>query len=158
MFVWPSFLFTSKAVVDKTPIHFSTNWRKTVFGNYAKKLYPVSMCQMTPPDVYTRWVLDFGSDKFKPRREDSKTLSWHTFWKSDQSVTWKLSKRLAHGKKTNAYSVDDLCGQCNTVFEAMGCYYHNRPRQEALPSLTGKKIQRGLGRKSYTNYGGYIED
>ena len=40
--------------------------------------------------------------------------------------------------KNDAYNVDSFCGHCNTVFEAMGCYYHYCPCQEARPSLTEK--------------------
>ena len=43
-------------------------------------------------------------------------------------------------EKIEAYAVDGVCGQCNTVFEAVGCYYHYCLCQESRPSLTEEKI------------------
>ena len=49
-------------------------------------------------------------------------------------------------KKIDCFSVDGICYHCNTVFEAMGCYYHHCPCQKAPPSLTdtdiGKRIRK----------------
>ena len=65
-------------------------------------------------------------------------------------------------KKNDANSVDGFCGQCNVVFEAMGCYYHYYPCQEARFSLTDEEIQRGIKkrepeelRKQYIQEKGY---
>ena len=51
---------------------------------------------------------------------------------------------------------------CNTVFEAMGCYYHYCPCQEARPSLTDTDIERGIKkrqqdemRRDYIQQNGY---
>ena len=46
-------------------------------------------------------------------------------------------------KKIDCFSVDGFCSHCNTVFEAMGCFYHFCPCQELRPSLTEEDIQRG---------------
>ena len=46
-------------------------------------------------------------------------------------------------KKIACFSVDGLCSHCNTVFEAMGCFYHFCPCRELRPSLTEEDIQRG---------------
>ena len=45
--------------------------------------------------------------------------------------------------KSECFSVDGFCSHCNTVFEAMGCFYHFCPCQELPPSLTEDDIQRG---------------
>ena len=45
--------------------------------------------------------------------------------------------------KIDCFSVVGFCSHCNTVFEAMGCFYHFYPCQELCPSLTEKYIQRG---------------
>ena len=50
-------------------------------------------------------------------------------------------------KKINCFSVDGICYHCNTVFEAMGCYYHYCPCQEARPSLTDTDIERGIKKR-----------
>ena len=46
-------------------------------------------------------------------------------------------------KKIDCFSVDGFCSRCNTVIEAMGCFYHFCPCQELCPSLTEVNIQRG---------------
>ena len=50
-------------------------------------------------------------------------------------------------KKINCFNVDVYCDHCKTVFEAMGCYYHFCSCQEAYPSLTDQKIERGNKRR-----------
>ena len=44
-------------------------------------------------------------------------------------------------KKTDCFSVDGFVSHCNTVFEAMGCFYQFCPCQEVCPSLTEGDIQ-----------------
>ena len=46
-------------------------------------------------------------------------------------------------KKIDCFSVDGFCSHCNTVFEAIGCFYHFYPCQELRPSLAEEDIQRG---------------
>ena len=65
-------------------------------------------------------------------------------------------------KKIDCFSVDGICYHCNTVLEAMGCYYHYCPCQEARPSLTDtdierrkKKRQQDEMRKDYIQQKGY---
>ena len=45
-------------------------------------------------------------------------------------------------KKINCFSVDRFCSQCNTVFEALGCFYHFCPCQDLRPSLTEDDFHR----------------
>ena len=61
----------------------------------------------------------------------------------DQNVKLKASLQQADRRKLTALSVDRFCSQCNTVFEAMGCFCHFRSRQDLRPSLTEEDIQRG---------------
>ena len=56
----------------------------------------------------------------------------------------KLRVTTGRQKKINRFSVDGICYHCNTVFEAMGCYYHYCPCQEERPSLTDTDIERGV--------------
>ena len=65
-------------------------------------------------------------------------------------------------KKIDCFSVDGYCNHCKTVFEAMGCYFHFCPCQEARPSLTDDDIKRGTKkremddlRKDYIREKGY---
>ena len=53
-------------------------------------------------------------------------------------------------KKIDCFSVDVSCSQCNTVFEAMGCFYQFAPSEEVRPSLTEEDIQRGSKKRELT--------
>ena len=55
----------------------------------------------------------------------------------------KIEKFLTTGiqNKIDCFSVDKFFSHCNTVFEAMGCFYHFCPCQEVRPSLTDVDIQ-----------------
>ena len=46
-------------------------------------------------------------------------------------------------KKIDCFSVDGFCSHCNTVFEAVGCFYHFYACQEWRPSLTEEDIHCG---------------
>ena len=46
-------------------------------------------------------------------------------------------------KKIDCFKADGICADCNTVFEAMGYFYHYCPCQEARPSVTEDDIGRG---------------
>ena len=50
---------------------------------------------------------------------------------------------LGRQKKNDCFSADGFCSHCNTVFEAMGCFYHFCPCQQLRPSLTEEDIQLG---------------
>ena len=55
---------------------------------------------------------------------------------------------LVHKRRLiDCFSVDGICYHCNTVFEAMGCYYHYCLCQEARPSLTDTDIERGVKKR-----------
>ena len=46
-------------------------------------------------------------------------------------------------KKIDCFKVDGFCAHFNTVFEAMGCFNHYCPCQEARPSLNEDDTERG---------------
>ena len=50
-------------------------------------------------------------------------------------------------KKIDCFSVDGICNHCNTIFEALGCYFHYCPCQEARPSSTDNEIMRGIKKR-----------
>ena len=58
---------------------------------------------------------------------------------------WEIESFFTTGKqiKIDCFSVDGFSSPCNTVFEAMGCFYHFCPCHELRPSLTEEDIQRG---------------
>ena len=143
----PSIVFTGKAVVDETFIHKSTNLCKSIVGIDASQLYPYSMCQPMPTGLYTRWNYDSESQKFMPRQ--NKTRSFGNMVRSYFQQTrpeYRIDSNVttSRQKKIDCFSVDGICNQCNTVFEAMGCYFHYCPCQEARSSLTDNEIMRGI--------------
>ena len=161
----PSFVFTRKAVVNENLIRDSTNWCKVIAGFDASQRYPCSMCQALPTGLCTRWELDSECGKFEPRQ--NKTRSFENMVMSyfqRVRAQCKVGSFYMTGtlKEIDAYAVDGFCGNCNTVFEAMGCYYHFCPCQESRPSLTEGEIQRGIKkreldelRKQYVQEKGY---
>ena len=142
----PSIVFTRKAVVDETLIRKSTNLCKSIVGIDASQLYPYSMCQPMPTGFYTRLDFDSETSIFIPRQ--NKTRSFENMVMSYFQSTrpdCKIESFFTAGrqKKIDCCSVDGFCSHCNTVFEAMGCFYHFCPCKELLPSLTEEEIQRG---------------
>ena len=138
----PPFAFTRKTFVDETFVRNSADLCKNFVGIDASKLYPLSMCQAMPTGPYTRWNRDSKPGKIKPR--GNKTRSFENMVLFDfQRVGPQCKVEFLYDgyhKKTDAYNVDDFCGHCNTVLEAMGCYYHYCPCQEARPALIEEKI------------------
>ena len=46
-------------------------------------------------------------------------------------------------KKIDCFSVEGFCSHCNSVFEALVCFYNFCLCQEPRPSLTEEDVQRG---------------
>ena len=46
-------------------------------------------------------------------------------------------------KRNDCFSVDGFCSHCNTVFEAICCFFHFCPGRDPRPSLPEEIIQRG---------------
>ena len=141
----PSIVFTRKAVVDETFIRKSTKLCKSIVGIDASQLYPYSMCQPMPTGLYTRWNIDSETSRFIPRQ--NKTRSFENMVISSFQRTrpkFKIESFVTTGrqKKIDCFSVDGLCSHCNTVFEAMGCFYHFCSCQELRSSLTEEDIRR----------------
>ena len=104
------------------------------------------MCQPMPTGLYMRWDFDSEMSRFIPRQ--NKTRSFENMVMSYFQSTrpdCKIESFFTTGrqKKIDCISVDGFCSHCNTVFEAMGCFYHFCPCQEISPSLTEEDIQRG---------------
>ena len=135
----PSIVFTHKAVVDETFIRKSTNLCKSNVGIDASQLNPYSMCQPMPTGLYTRWNYDSESQKFMPQQ--NKTRSFEKIVLSYFQQTrpeCRIERNVTTGrqKKIDCFSVDGICNHCNTVFEAMGCYFHYCPCQESPKKKT----------------------
>ena len=143
----PSIVFTRKAVVDETFISKSSNLCKSIVGIDASQLYPHSMCQSMPTGLYTRWEYDSETKRFTARQNKSRSFEnmvLSFFHQSRPNCRIESNATTGRQKKIDCFSVDGICYHCNTVCEAMGCYYHYCPCQEARPSLTDTDIERGI--------------
>ena len=176
----PSIVFTRKAVMDETFIckSKSSNLCKSIVGIDASQLYPYSMCQRMPTGLFMQWEYDSETKTFTARQNKSRSFENMVMsyfqqsrpeCKIDSNVTTGRQKKKKNDcfsvdgicyncntvfeagrqkkKKNVCFSVDGICYHCNTVFEAMGCYYHNCPCQEARPSLTDADIERGVKKR-----------
>ena len=58
----------------------------------------------------------------------------------------RIESNVTTGRQTkiDCFIVDGICNHCNTVSEAMGCYFHYCPCPKARPSLTDNEIMRGI--------------
>ena len=161
----PSIVLTRKAVVDETFIGKSTNLRKSIVGIDASQFYPYSMCQPMPFGFYTRWNYDSESQKFMPRQEKTgsfENMVLSCFQQTRPECRIESIVTTGRQKKIDCFSVDGICNHCNTVFEAMGCFFHYCPCQEALSSLTDNEMMKGIEkreqnqmRKKYIQQKGY---
>ena len=123
----PSIVLTRKAVVDEIFIRKSLNLYKSIFGIDASQLYPYSMCQPMPTGLYTRWEYDSETKRFTARQNKSRSFENMVLsYFQQRRPDCKNESNLTTGrqKKIDSFSVDGICYPCNTVFEAMGCYYH----------------------------------
>ena len=148
----PFIVFTRKVVVDETFVRKSANICKFIVGIDASQLYPYSMCQPMPTGLYTRRDFDSETSRFTPRQ--NKTRSF------EKMVTPYLQRTRPEGqiesffttgrqKKIDCFIVDGFCSHCNTLFEAMACFYHFCPCQELRPSLTEEDNQGGSKKRHY---------
>ena len=143
----PSTVFTRKAVVDETFLRKSSNLCKSIVGIDASRLYPYSKCQPMPTGLYTRWEYNSETKRFTARQNESRSFEKMFLSYFQQSrPECKIESNVTTGrqKKIDCFSVDGICYHCNSVFEAMGCYYHYCPCQEARPSLTDTDFERGV--------------
>ena len=161
----PSIVFTRKAVVDETFIRKSSNLCKLIVGIDASQLYPYSMCQPMPTGLYMRWEYDSETKRFTARQNKSRSfenLVLSYFQQSRPDCKIESNVTTGRQKKIDCFSVDGICYYCNTVFEAMGCYFHYCSCHEARPSLTDNEIIRKIKkreqdqmRKEYIQQKGY---
>ena len=143
-------VFTRKAVVDETLIRKSSNLCKSIVCIDPRQLYPYSMCQPMPTSLYTRWEYNSETKRFTTRRNKSRSfenLVLPYFQQSRPDCKIEIKVTTGRQKKHNCFSVDGFCYHCNTVFEAMGCYYYYCPCQEARTSVTDTDFERVLKRE-----------
>ena len=142
----PSIVFTRKEIVDGFFIRKSTNICKSIAGIGASQLYRYSKCQPMQTGLFSRWDFDSETSRFIPRKNkthsfENMVMSYFQRTRSNCEIEYFFP--TGRQKKTDCCSVDGFCSHCNTVFEAMGCFYHFCRRQELRLSLTEEGIQRG---------------
>ena len=142
----PSIVFTRKTVVDETFIRDSGTICKSIVDIDASQPYLilyVSPCQQD----YTRdGYMTQIPKRFKPQQKKSRNFENMVMaYFQRQRPDCKIESFYTTGtqKKIDCFKVDGFCAHCKTVFEAMGCFYHYCPCQEARPSLTEEDIKRG---------------
>ena len=151
--------------LDETFIRKSSNLCKSIVGIDASQLYPYSICQPMPTGLYKQWEYDSKTKSFTARLNKSSSfenLVMSYFQQSRPDCKIESNVTTGRQKKIDCFTVDEICYHCNTVFEAVGCYFHYCPCQEARPSLTDNKIMRGIKkreqdqmRKEYIQQKGY---
>ena len=122
-----SIVFPRKAVIDKTFVRKSSNLCKSVVGNDASQLYSYSMCQPMPTGLYTQWEYDSKTKRFTAHQNKSRSFENMVpsyFQQSQPDCKIESNITTSRQKEIDCFSVDGVCYHCNTVFEAMGCYYH----------------------------------
>ena len=142
----PSIVFTRKAVVDDIFIRDSANICKPIVGIDASQLYPYSLSQPMPTGLYTQWKYDTESNRFEPQQNKSRNVeNMLMSYLQRQELDCKIVSFYTTGTQTkiDCFKVDGFCAHCKTVFEAMGCFYHYCPCQEARLSLTQEDIECG---------------
>ena len=114
-----------------------------------------------PTGLYTRWEYDSETKRFTAQQNRScsfEKLVLSCFQQSRPDCKIESNVTTGRQKKIDCFSVDGSCCHCNTVFEAMGCYYHYCPCQEARPSLTDTDIGSGMKKRQQDEMRGvYIQ-
>ena len=92
-----------------------------------------------PTGLSTRWDVDSETSRFTPRQ--FKTRSFENmvmsyFQRTRPECEIESFFKTGRQKKIDCFSVDGFCFHCNTLFEAMGCFYYFCPCQELRRSLT----------------------
>ena len=105
------------------------------------------MFQPMPTELYKKWNYDIESQNFVPRQ--NKTLSFEfmvlsVFQRTRPECNIEGNVTNGRQKRIDCFSVDGICNYCNTVFEAMGCYFHQCPCQEARPSFVDNEFMKGM--------------
>ena len=120
------------------------------------------MCQPRATGFYTCWDIDSKTSRLTPRQNktrsfENKVMSY--FQRTRPGCKIEIFYTTGRQKKIDRFSVDEFCSHCNTVFEAMGCFYLFCSCQEFRPSLTEEDIKRGSRKRDLDELRqGYIQE
>ena len=120
--------------------------RKIFLYEWFDDSYLYSMCQPMPNGFCRRCNIHTETSRFTPRQ--NKTRSFENmvmfyFQRTRPDFEIETFYKKRRQKKTDRFRVAGFYSHCNTVFEAMGCFYHFCLCQELRPSLTPGVIRRG---------------
>ena len=104
------------------------------------------MCQEMPTGLYTIWEYDSETERFKARNNRTRNFEnmvMSFYQELRPECKFQSFYTTGKQKKIDSFHVDGYWDHCNTVFEAMGCYYHFCSCQETRPSLSEQDFERG---------------
>ena len=144
-----------KQLLMKQIFRKSTNLCKFSVGIASSQLYPYSMCQPMPTGLDTRWGLNSETNGFRPQEKTKNTSCENMVNSYFQRTRTECKIESFHTsgrqKKIDCFIVDVFCSHCNTVFEALGCFYSFCSAQEVRPSLTEEDIKAVPKKESSVN-------
>ena len=99
-----------------------------------------------PTGFYTRWEFDNNLQKLesrqnKMRKFENMVMSFYP------ECTIESFYTTGKQKKNVSFIVNGFCGHCQTVFEALGCYYHFCPCPENQPNLKDDEFEFGIRKR-----------
>ena len=109
----------------------------------AGQLQPWSMCQTMTTWLNTRHELDASMQGFNPREKKSRSFENHVisyFQRVRSDCKIESFHSTGTQKRIDCFNADGFWGHCNTVFEAMSCFYQYCHCQETWSALTGEDI------------------
>ena len=111
------------------------------------------MCQPMPKRLYTTYEADADLQRFNPRRNKSRSLKKSPCCILNEKDGTAVLRAFTKQGKVDSFNADGFCGDCNTVFEAMGCFHHYCSCQKAQPALTEVNFERGTRKRKWLNCG-----
>ena len=109
-----------------------------------------------PTGLFTRYEFDADFQKVKPRQNKSRSFE-NMVMLSFQQMRPDCGSEVFYTpgtqKKIDCFNAVGFCAHCNTVFEAMGCFYLYCPCEEARSALTEEDLQRGTKKGNWMKCG-----
>ena len=149
-----SIVFTGRTVVGEIKIRSLPNVCKSIVGVDASLLYHYAICQPMPTGLYTPWDFDVDIQRFKSRSNkarfsEKKVLAYFQYSRPGCKIeSFHTTRSL---KTINWFNNDGFCGHWDTVFEALGWFYHFCECWEVQLVLTDEDIDRGHKKRELNN-------
>ena len=108
------------------------------------------MCQAMPTGLYTSWEFDTNLQKFKARQDKIRKFENMViyFYQATRPECTIESSFCTTGKKKKViFIVHGFCGHCQTIFEALGCYYYLCASRKTQPNLSVDEFEFGIRKR-----------